>query len=148
MSEPSTEFDYSAADDPAGEVMDELGWPTRGQARQILAWAATQGVGPASPILERVGLWIVGGYQDGDRAVALRARMFASTFAPTGRHSLSIRGLAKAHGRNKSYIGRLKLEMEASLFARITEPEVETGPDVVMSSKELEGIRKRMIKRK
>lgn len=122
MSEPSYEFDYREVDDPAGAVMDALTWPSRQQAEQILAWAATQGVGPSSSVMERVGLWIVGGYSDSDRSVAMRARVFASRYAPTGRHSLSIRGLAKAHGMSKHAIQRLQESMERDMFARVQQP--------------------------
>ena len=117
------DFDFDAVDSPESLALDELinmagklspDLPmTMNHARVVLAWAATQGIGPSLPVLELAALWI-GGSIDG-QDVPLRAAIFIREFAPHARHAHSLRRLATYHGASKQMISKLARALRGAL---------------------------------
>lgn len=117
------DFDFAAVDSPQSVALDELNTIaaklchdepfTMRQAKAVLAWGATQGVGPMMPVLEVAALWM-GGCDDGED-VPLRAGVFVREFAPHARQAHSLRQLATYHRASRQMITKLSLGLRATL---------------------------------
>jgi len=121
--EAVVDFDFNAVESPDLVAMDELTdlagrlepglLFTMRHTRVVLAWAATQGVGPSLPVLELAALWI-GGSIDG-QDVSLRSAVFVREFAPHSRQAHSLERLATYHGTTKQMISKLARSLRHAL---------------------------------
>ena len=87
-----------------------------GHARLCLAWAASAGIGPSEPILERVGLWLGGGERAAD--IALRAAVFMYEFSPTARHACTSRQIGSLFGITDRNVRKHAQHLRASIFSK------------------------------
>ena len=133
--EPSTGFEWQCVDDPTGIALEELCEVShsmrldipleRGHADVALAWAASQGVGPANPILERLALWLGGG--EYARDVGLRAAVLIREFGPTARHAYNLRQIGQVFGVSKQAIHKHARHLRTSLGLVVVRSRAPTG---------------------
>lgn len=118
MTEPSEDFDWRALDDPIGQIMEEFKAVgiSQHQAQAMLWWAEQRGIVSNGMIMQRIGLWLLGGIKDNDRDIALRCRVYGGKYALAARHAMPIRSLARVLKVSKGEIDRIRRNMEENLF--------------------------------